>query len=330
MLLKGEAPHMANETTTTPIPTKIAIVGVGAVGATSAYALMISGIGEEIVLIDVNEHKAEGEAMDLAQGAPFVRPVRVYSGRYADCAGAQMVVVTAGAAQRPGESRLDLVKRNTEIFRNMIPQIAQAAPEAILLIVANPVDILTYAATKISGFPACRVLGSGTVLDTARLRSLIGDRLRVDPRSVHAYVIGEHGDSELVAWSRATVAGMPIDEFCRQRGPVCDEGMQEQIGQQVKQAAYEIISRKGATFYAIGLGVRQIVEAILRGQHTVLTVSTMMTGQFGVEDVCLSLPTIVNRSGVEGVLMPALSDAEAEAFRQSAQVLHDTAKAAGL
>jgi L-lactate dehydrogenase len=320
---------MANETATSN-PTKIAIVGVGAVGATSAYALMLSGIGEEIVLIDVNEQKAEGEAMDLAQGAAFVRPVRVYAGRYADCAGAQIVVITAGAAQRPGESRLDLVKRNTGIFRSMIPQIVQAAPEAILLIVANPVDILTYAAVKLSGFPDCRVLGSGTTLDTARLRTLVGDQLRVDPRSVHAYVIGEHGDSEVVAWSRATVAGMPIGEFCRQRGPVCDEDMQQRIGQQVKQAAYEIIARKGATFYAIGLGVRQIVEAILRGHHTVLTVSTLMTGQFGVSDICLSLPTIVNRTGVEGVLVPGLSDAEVEAFRHSAQVLHETAQAAGL
>ena len=311
-------------------PTKIAIVGVGAVGATAAYALMISGIGEEIVLIDVNEHKAEGEAMDLAQGAPFVRPVTVRSGKYEDCAGAQVVVITAGAAQRPGESRLDLLKRNTEIFRNMVPQIAQAAPDAILLIVANPVDILTYVSLEFSGFPPGRVLGSGTTLDTARLRSLISQRLGVDPRSVHAYVIGEHGDSEVVAWSRATVAGLPIDEFCNQRGTPCDAEMQEEIGQKVKGAAYEIIKRKGATFYAIGLGIRQIVETILRDQNTVLTVSTLMSGQYGATDICLSLPTIVDRRGVEAVLVPGLNEQETAAFRRSAQLLHDTARAAGL
>ena len=196
--------------------TKIAIVGVGSVGATSAYALMISGLAAEIVLIDVNEHKAEGEAMDLAHGAPFVPPLNVRSGKYADCAGAQIVVITAGVPQKPGETRLDLVMKNVAIFQDMVPQIASAAPNAILLVVSNPVDILTYATLKISGFPAGRVVGSGTVLDTARLRALIGQRLQVDSRSVHAHVIGEHGDSEVVVWSRATVAGMPIDEFCEQ------------------------------------------------------------------------------------------------------------------
>jgi L-lactate dehydrogenase len=308
---------------------KIAIIGVGAVGATAAYALMISGIGEEIVLVDVNEHKAEGEAMDLAQGAPFVRPVNIRAGKYADCAGAQVVVITAGAAQRPGESRLDLVKRNAQIFRDMVPQIAQAAPEAVLLIVANPVDILTYASLEFSGFPPSRVIGSGTVLDTARLRALISQKLQVDPRSVHAYVIGEHGDSEVVAWSRATVAGMPINEFCSQRGRPCDAEMQAQISAQVRRAAYEIIERKGATFYAIGLSIRQIVESILRNQNTVLSVSTLLTGQLGVSGVCLSLPAIVCRDGVEAVLVPGINDDEADAFRRSGRVVRDTATAAG-
>ncbi len=310
--------------------TKIAIVGVGAVGATSAYALMIAGLASEIVLVDVNEQKAQGEAMDLAHGAPFVRPVTIRSGKYADCAGAQIVVITAGAAQKPGETRLDLVKKNVGIFHSMIPQVAAAAPDAILLVVANPVDILTYATLKISGFAQGRVLGSGTVLDTARLRSLIGQRLSVDPRSVHAHVIGEHGDSEVVVWSRATVAGMPIEEFCAQRGTPCAADMQAEIGQQVVRAAYEIIERKGATFYAIGLAVRQLVEAILRDHNTVYTVSTLLTGQLGAEDVCLSLPSIVDRGGVEGVLVPGISDQEAAAFRRSADLLHETARAAGL
>jgi L-lactate dehydrogenase len=311
--------------------TKIAIIGVGAVGATSAYALMISGLAAEIVLIDVNEHKAEGEAMDLAHGAPFVRPVNVRAGRYADCAGAQIVVITAGMPQKPGETRLDLVKKNVMIFQDMVPQIAAAAPNAILLVVSNPVDILTYATLRISGLPASRVVGSGTVLDTARLRALIGQRLHVDSRSVHAHVIGEHGDSEVVVWSRATVAGMPIDEFCVQRGTEpCSADMQAEIANQVRRAAYEIINRKGATFYAIGLAVRQIVEAILRDQDSVATVSTLMTGQLGIEDICLSLPCVVDRGGVEGVLVPRLNDEELSGFRQSAQVLHDTARAAGL
>jgi L-lactate dehydrogenase len=310
--------------------TKVAVVGAGAVGATAAYALMIDGIGDEILLVDVNEAKAEGEAMDLAQGAPFLGRVTIRAGKYADCAGAQLIVVTAGAAQRPGESRLELVKRNTEIFRNMMPQIARAAPDAVLLIVANPVDILTYMTLEFSGFPPARVIGSGTVLDTARLRALISQRLHVDPRSVHAYVIGEHGDSEVVVWSRATVAGMPIHEFCDQRGTPCDAEMQAEIAHQVRRAAYEIIQRKGATFYAIGLGIRYISEAILRDQNTVLSVSTLMTGEFGVSDMCLSLPTIVSRSGVDKVLVPALNDEETAAFRRSGQVLHDTAQEAGL
>jgi L-lactate dehydrogenase len=311
-------------------PTKIAIVGVGAVGATAAYALMISGLADEIVLIDVNEHKAEGEAMDLMHGSPFVRPMAIYPGRYGDCTGAQVVAITAGAAQRPGESRLELMKRNAQIFQDMVPQVAQAAPDSILLIVANPVDILTHATVRYSGFPVARVIGSGTVLDTARLRALIGQRLRVDPRSVHAYVVGEHGDSEVVLWSRATVAGMPIEEFCRTRGTPCEADLREEISTQVRQAAYEIIQRKGATYYAIGLSIRFIIEAILRDQNTVLTVSTLMDGQLGLSDVCLSLPAVVSRHGVETVLVPAMSPEETEGLRRSAQVLKDTAESADL
>ncbi len=312
-------------------PTKIAIVGgAGAVGASAAYALMMSGLASEIVLVDVNQRRAEGEAMDLMQGSPFVQPVTVRAGTYDDCRNAQIVVITAGAAQKPGETRLDLVKKNTGIFHDMIPQIAQAAPEAILLIVSNPVDVLTYAALKFSDFPAGRVVGSGTVLDTARLRALIGQRLEVDPRSVHGYVIGEHGDSEVVVWSRTMVAGMPIHDFCAQRHSTCDADMQEDIANQVRRAAYEIIERKGATYYAIGLGVRHVVEAMLRDQNTILTVSTQMTGQFGISDICLSLPSIVDHGGVEGVLMPGLSDDELAALQRSADVLKETARAAGL
>jgi L-lactate dehydrogenase len=312
-------------------PTKIAVVGgAGAVGASAAYALMMSGLVSEIVLVDVNERRAEGEAMDLMHGAPFVRPVTVRAGTYDDCADCQIVVITAGAAQKPGESRLDLVRKNTGIIRDMVPQIARVAPNSILLIVANPVDILTLAAVEASGFPPGRVIGSGTVLDTARLRALVGQRLNIDPRSVHGYVIGEHGDSEVVVWSRATVAGLPVAEFCEQRGSDCDSQMQAEISEQVRRAAYEIIERKGATYYAIGLGVRHIVEAILRDQNTVLTVSTLMTGQFGISDICLSLPSIVDHGGVEGVLIPKLSDEEVAALCRSAEVLKETARAVGL
>lgn len=312
-------------------PTKIAVVGgAGAVGASAAYALMMSGLVSEIVLVDVNERRAEGEAMDLMHGAPFVRPVTVRAGSYADCVDSQIVVITAGAAQKPGETRLDLVRKNTGIFRDMIPQIAQAAPNSILLVVANPVDILTLAALEASGFPPGRVIGSGTVLDTARLRALVGQRLNIDPRSVHGYVIGEHGDSEVVVWSRATVAGLPVDEFCAQRGSQCEADMQAEISEQVRRAAYEIIERKGATYYAIGLGVRHVVEAILRDENTVLTVSTLMTGQFGISDICLSLPSIVDHGGVEGVLLPKLNDEELLALRRSADVLKETARAVGL
>lgn len=313
------------------MPAKIAIVGgAGAVGASAAYALMISGLASEIVLVDVNARRAEGEAMDLMHGAAFVRPVTVRAGGYADCAGAQIVIITAGAAQKPGETRLDLVRKNTGIFREMIPQIAQAAPQAILLIVSNPVDILTYAAYRCSGFPAGRVVGSGTVLDTARLRALVGQRLSIDPRSVHGYVVGEHGDSEVVLWSRTTVAGLPVGEFCVQRGTVCDSEMQTEIAAQVLRAAYEIIERKGATCYGIGLGIRSVVEAMLRDQNTVLTVSTLMSGQLGVTDICLSLPCVVDRGGVEGVLVPAMSAEEQAAYLRSAQMLQETARAVGL
>jgi L-lactate dehydrogenase len=222
------------------------------------------------------------------------------------------------------------VRRNTDIFRSIVPQIAHAAPDAVLLVVANPVDVLTLATLRFSELPPNRVLGSGTVLDTARLRSLVGHQLDVDPRSVHGYVIGEHGDSEVVVWSRAMVAGMPIGEFCSQRGRPCEEAMLEEIARQVRRAAYEIIERKGATYYAIGLGVRQVVEAILRDQNTILTVSTLMTGQLGVSGICLSLPTILDRRGVAGVLVPGMSEEELEAFHRSAQVLEETARAAGL
>lgn len=309
---------------------KIAVVGAGAVGASAAYAMMISGTASEIVLVDVNHRKAEGEAMDLMHGAPFVRPVTVTAGEYADCAGSDLVVITAGAAQRPGETRLELVKRNTDIFGSIIPQITQAAPDAILLVVANPVDILTYVTMKISGLGPRRVLGSGTVLDTARLRALVGQHLQIDARSVHGYVIGEHGDSEVLLWSQVSVAGLPLAEFARQRGVQYDDSVRATIDYGVRRAAYEIIERKGATYYAIGLGVRNVVEAILRDHNTILPVSTLMTGQFGIDNICLSLPSVVDRNGVEVVLEPDMDTEELALFKRSAEVLQEVARSVGL
>ncbi|MBP7146753.1 MAG: L-lactate dehydrogenase [Acidobacteria bacterium] len=309
---------------------KIAVVGAGLVGATAAYALMIGGLASEIVLVDADRRRAEGEAMDLAHGAPFARPVTVRAGTLEDCAGARLVVLAAGAAQRPGQDRLDLLRANAEVFRSIVPPLARAAPDSVLLVVSNPVDVLTYAALRLSGFPAARVIGSGTVLDTARLRSLVGQRLAIDPRSVHVYVVGEHGDSEVVLWSRAMVAGMPLDEFCRQRGTDCGAAERAQLAAEVRRAAYEIIERKRATYYAIGLGVRQVVEAILRSQRTVLTVSSLLQGELGLADVCLSLPAVLDAGGVGHLLVPAMDEPEAAALRRSADVLRETAHAAGL
>lgn len=304
-----------------PHPRKIAVVGAGKVGSTFAYALLLNGLVGEIVLIDVDRKRAEGEVMDLNHAVPLSNPVRIWAGDYPDCAGADVVVVAAGTAQRPGETRLDLVKRNAAIFQDIIPRITAHNQTGILLIATNPVDVLSYVAWKVSGFPAQRVIGSGTVLDTARFRYLLGEHLGVDPRSVHAYVIGEHGDSEVAVWSLANVAGMRLDDFCHRED--CDLGAEtrELIFTQTRNAAYEIIQRKGATHYAVAAGLLRIVESILRDQHTVLAVSSLVPGYYGIEDVYLSLPAVVDRGGVERVLHLPLNERETKALRKSAAVL---------
>ncbi|MBD2103767.1 L-lactate dehydrogenase [Leptolyngbya sp. FACHB-261] len=299
---------------------KIAVIGCGQVGVTFAYALLIDGLAEEIVLSDVNAAKAEGEAMDLQNAVPFGRPAQVRSGSIADCAGAQVVVVTAGAAQKPGETRLDLIAKNARIFSELIPEIARHCPDTILLIVSNPVDALTYLAWQYSGFPPERVIGSGTVLDSGRLRDLLAQRCQVDPRNIHAYIIGEHGDTELPAWSIANIAGIPLAEFAQQRQLNLSL---DEIYNQVKNAGYEIIQRKGYTNFAVGLALVKIVESIVRNENSVLTVSSLLQGQMGLQDVCLSLPTIVSRRGVECVLQPNLSEAEQSALQTSAQTLQE-------
>lgn len=305
-------------------PVRVAVVGLGNVGATFAYALLLSGLAAEIVLIDVNRAKAEGEAMDLSHTQPFTHPTHIWAGDYSDCAGAAVTVVTAGSAQKPGETRLDLVKRNAGIFGKIIPEIAKYSPDGVLLIATNPVDVLTYESLKLSGLPANRVIGSGTILDTARFRHLLSEHFSVDPRSVHAAIIGEHGDSEVPVWSLANIAGMHLPEFAKASGIPYDESKMEDIFKQTRDAAYAIIERKGATFYAVAAGLMRIVEAILRDQHTILSVSSSMTGAYGISDVCLSLPTIVSRKGVERVLHLELSPAEQAGLRHSAEVLKRT------
>jgi len=305
----------------TPHLRRIAVVGAGKVGSTFAYALLLNGLVGEIVLIDVNRERAEGEVMDLNHAVPLSHPTRIWAGDYPDCAEADVVVIAAGTAQRPGETRLDLVKRNAAIFKDIIPRITAHNITGILLIATTPVDVLSYVARKVSGFPSRRVIGSGTVLDTARFRYLLGEHLGVDPRSVHAYIIGEHGDSEVPVWSLANVAGTRLDDFCSREGCVLGPETRERIFHQTRDAAYEIVRLKGATHYAVAVGLLRIVESILRDQHTVLAVSSLVPGYYGIEDLYLSLPAVIGRGGVERVLNLPLNEQETEALRKSAAVL---------
>jgi L-lactate dehydrogenase len=300
------------------------VVGTGNVGSTFAYALLLSGLAAEIVLIDVNHAKAEGEAMDLNHAVPFAHPTRIWAGSYADTAGAVVTVIAAGVGQKPGETRLDLLRRNAQVFREVVPPIAQHNPEGIVLIATNPVDVLTYAAWKISGLPAQHVIGSGTILDTLRFRYLLSQHFGVDPRSVHAYIIGEHGDSEVPVWSLANIAGMRLPVFCAASGLPQDDAAMQEIFRCTRDAAYEIIQRKGATYYAVAAGLMRIVEAILRDQNTVLSVSSIVDNYLGITDVCLSLPTILHRGGVERILRLELNEKEIAGLQHSAEVLKKT------
>jgi L-lactate dehydrogenase len=301
-----------------PLAFRIAIVGAGNVGSTFAYALLLSGLAGEIVLIDTDKQRAEGEVMDLNHALPLSRPARIWQGVYADCAGADVIVVSAGAAQRKGETRLDLLKRNIEVFKEIIPAVTRFNRDGILLIATNPVDVLSYAAWKLSGFPASRVIGSGTVLDTARFRSILSNRLSLDPRNVHSYIIGEHGDSKVPVWSLANVAGMPLEDYCMSLGCEIGKEEREEINRQVREAAYEIIARKGATHYAVAAGLLRIVESILRSQNSILTVSNLISGYYEIDDVYLSLPAIINEHGVRNLLELNLDFKEQKALRDSA------------
>ena len=302
---------------------KVAIVGCGFVGSASAFALMESSLFSEMVLIDADQNKAEGEALDISHGLPFAKPMQIYAGGYEDVADAAIIVVTAGAGQKPGETRLDLVKKNVGIFQSIIPQIAKYNKDGILLIVANPVDILTYTAAKLSGFPENRVFGSGTVLDTARFKYLLGEHLSVDSRTVHAFIIGEHGDSEIAVWSSANVSGIPINEFCEMRGHFEHEASMQRIAENVKNSAYEIIEKKKATYYGIAMSVKRICEAIVRDEKSILPISSIQHDNHGISDIALSMPAIVGRDGVECTVPISLSKEEEDKLKESAKTLKE-------
>ena len=302
---------------------KAAIIGCGFVGSATAFCLMQSGLFSEIVLQDVDKDKAEGEAMDITHGTPFAGRMKIYAGNYNDMMDAAVIIITAGANQKEGETRLDLVKKNKKIFEEIIPEISNRDYEGILLIVSNPVDILTYTAIKISGFEENRVIGSGTVLDSARFRYLLGKHLDVDSRSVQAFIIGEHGDSEVAVFSSANVSGIPLEQIYKLRGYEEYESHTKRIYEEVKNSAYEIINKKHATYYGIAMAIKRICECIVRDEHSVLPVSSLMHGQYGISDIVLSMPAVVDAGGVEQILPVSLDEEERARLHASAKALRD-------
>ncbi len=309
-----------------PVPNRVqirkcAIIGCGNVGATVAYTLMQTGWFSEMVLIDINKKRAEGEASDLTHGLPFHAPMDIYAGDYPDLVECGLIIVTAGANQQPGESRMDLLRTNAKIFQSIFESVARYNQEAILLVVTNPVDVLTQVAFKVSGFPSNRVIGSGTVLDTARLKQLVGRYLGVDSRNVHSFIIGEHGDSELPVWSSANVSGVDLHRYCDSCGRGYDRAVLDSLFREARDSAYQIIESKGATYYAIAESVKRIVAAIVRDENTILPVSALVDGHYGLEDVYMSLPCIINRSGVKQVLEIPLNEEEENRLNRSARTL---------
>lgn len=305
---------------------KIAIIGCGFVGSATAFCLMQSGLFSEMVLLDADQSKAEGEALDISHGLPFAKPMKIYAGSYDDIRNASVVVITAGANQKPGETRLDLVKKNIAIFKSILSEIKQRSYNGILLIVANPVDILTTVALKLSDLPENKVLGSGTVLDTARLKYELSNHLNVDSRSIHAFIIGEHGDTEIAAWSCANVSGIPLDNFCEMRGHFNHEESMQRISSDVKNSAYEIIAKKRATYFGIAMSVKRICEAIVRDEKSILPISAMMHGEYGISDIALSMPAIVGKDGVETHVPLQLSKKEIKKLQDSANTLKEILK----
>lgn len=302
---------------------KVSVVGAGFVGSTIAYTLMMRGTASDIVLVDVNNEKAEGEAMDISHGAPFAKASSVVAGDYLATRDSDIVIITAGTNQKPGETRIDLISRNTSIMRDVAKNIAENSPNAILLVVSNPVDIMTYVAREVTGFPAERVIGSGTNLDSARFRFLLGQKFAIDARNIHAYVLGEHGDSEFPAWSLVNVAGMNINEASDKFGGIMQDQDYLTLANQARNSAYEIINRKGATYYGIAMSVERIVSAILRDERSVMPMSVLLDGQYGINDVYLSLPTVLGENGIEKILTPELSGEELGKLHHSASILKE-------
>lgn len=303
---------------------KVGIVGCGFVGATAGYALVMQGVGREIVLVDKNEARAAAEADDLRHGVPFAHPLDIQAGGYEDLAGCRVVILSAGVGQRPGETRLQLFQRNAQVFREVVPAVLNQVPDAVLVVATNPVDLMTHLTSRFAAqceVPTGRVLGSGTTLDTARFRSLLGDHCGVDPHHVHAYVIGEHGDSEVLTWSLATIGGMPLDEFTRLRGIDLTATIRQEIDRKVRGAAYTIISGKGATYYGIGSALARIVDVILHDQRAVMTVGAPTPNVVGIRNVTLSLPRLVGGQGVLETFPLPLSPEETSGFRDSARVI---------
>jgi len=305
---------------------KIGIVGCGMVGSTSAYALVMRGVGREIVLVDLNRARAEAEANDLYHAVPFSNPLTIRAGDYPDLARARVVVIAGGVAQKPGETRLELLQRNAEIFRQIVPSVLQHASEAVLLVVTNPVDIMTHLAADFAadlGVPNSRIIGSGTTLDTARFRTLLGRHFDVDPQHVHAYVVGEHGDSEVLAWSQATIAGLNLEEFAQVHGRPLNQAQRHGIDENVRRAAYHIISGKGATYYGIGSAVARIVDVLLHDQRAILTICTRIADIAGCRDVTLALPHLVGGHGALAAIPLQLAPVEARALERSAGILRE-------
>lgn len=300
---------------------KVAVIGCGFVGSTCAYTLMQHGLFSEMALLDVNEARAEGEAMDISHGLLYAKPMNIYAGSYDDVADADLIIVTAGANQKQGETRLDLVRKNAKILVSILDEIRKRNFKGMLLVVSNPVDILTRVAQKFSGLPEKNVFGSGTVLDTARLKYLLGEHLSVDSRSVHAFIIGEHGDSEIPVWSSANVSGVPLRDFCEMRGFYDHENAMRDIGESVKNSAYKIIERKQATYYGIGMAVLRICEAVVRDEKSILPVSAALHGEFGIDGATMSIPAVVGSGGAEKIVPISLSDDELTRLQYSADML---------
>ena len=311
-------------------PRKAAIIGCGLVGSSIAFRFLQQGLFSQLVLLDVDQDKAEGEAMDLSDGLPYGATMEITAGDYDDITDCSLVVITAGVNQKPGETRLDLIGKNTAILRSILSEITAREFGGILLVVSNPVDVLTYAAWQMSGYPKERVIGSGTVLDTARLKQLLGEELGVDSRNIHAFIIGEHGDSELAVWSEANVSGLDLEDFCRIRGMAMNPAVMEEMYRQVRDSAYEIIRRKGATYYGIAMAVGRIAACIVKDERAVLPISVVLEGQYGLGGLALSIPSIVGRDGLQEILEIPLSGAENGALRQSARQMQEAIAALDL